>query len=169
MSIAGWLGGYGPTTKADWEKNPTKFVDGARMELGLMMWAVGFLFQIFHDEELREIRRSAMRKQKRLAAEADPSTGKGKAGDGKQGVDKVYMIPRNGFFKWTLHPHYFFEWVEWTGFWIMGGSKFVPGRTHVINEIATMLPRALQGRRWYIEKFGKEKIGSRAAVVPGLI
>jgi 3-oxo-5-alpha-steroid 4-dehydrogenase 1 len=32
-----------------------------------------------------------------------------------------------------------------------------------------MLPRALQGKRWYEKKFGKEKVGGRKAVVPGII
>lgn len=105
-----------------------------------------------------------------MAQEADPSTGKGKAGDdGKKGVDKVYVVPKNGFFKWILYPHYLFEWMEWTGFWIMGGWNFVPGRTFVINEISTMLPRAIQGKNWYVERFGKEKVGSRWAVIPGII
>lgn len=134
-----------------------------------MLWAIGFVFTIFHDDELREIRRAAAREQKKLAHEADPSTGKGKAGDGKTGVDKVYMIPKNGLFKWLLFPHYLFEWFEWTGFWIMGGANFTPGRTFVLNEVSTMLPRALQGKRWYIERFGKEKIAGKAAIIPGLL
>lgn len=139
------------------------------MVLGLMLWAVGFAFSIFHDDELREIRRAAARKQKRLALEADPSTGKEKARGGKVGVDKIYVIPKNGLFKWLLFPHYLFEWFEWTGFWIMGGANFTPGRTFVVNEVSTMLPRALQGKRWYIERFGKEKIAGKAAIIPGIL
>jgi 3-oxo-5-alpha-steroid 4-dehydrogenase 1 len=139
------------------------------MELGLMLWAVGFVLTIFHDDELREIRRAAARRQKKLADEADPSTGKVKAGHAKMGVDKVYVIPKNGFFKWLLFPHYLFEWLEWTGFWIMGGANFTPGRSFVLNEVSTMLPRALQGKRWYIENFGKEKIAGKAAIIPGIL
>jgi 3-oxo-5-alpha-steroid 4-dehydrogenase 1 len=169
VSIGGWLGGYGPTTRAEWANHQTNYIAAARMELGLMVWAVGFLLNIFHDDELREIRRAAARKQKKLTQEADSSTGKSKAGDGKIGVDKVYLIPKNGAFKWILFPHYLFEWLEWTGFAIMGGANFVPGRTFLINLIATMLPRALQGKRWYIEKFGKDKIAGKKAIIPGLL
>jgi len=167
ISIAGWLGGYGPTTHSEWANHQTNYIAAARMELGLMLWAIGFAFTIFHDDELREIRRAAKRKQKRLAEEADPSTGRAKGGDMR--VDKIYVIPKNGFFKWLLYPHYLFEWFEWTGFWIMGGANFTPGRTFVVNEIATMLPRALQGKRWYIERFGKDKIAGKAAIIPGLL
>lgn len=169
ISIGGYLGAYGPTTRAEWANHQTNYITATRMELGFMLWAIGFAFTIFHDDELREIRRAAARKQKKLADEADPSTAKGKAGNGIVGVDKVYVIPKNGLFKWLLFPHYLFEWCEWTGFWIMGGSNFLPGRTFVINEVSTMLPRALQGKRWYIERFGKEKIAGKAAVIPGIL
>ena len=49
------------------------------------------------------------------------------------------------------------------------GWGCVPARTFLLNEIATMLPRALQGKQWYVEKFGKEKVGNRKAVIPGLL
>jgi 3-oxo-5-alpha-steroid 4-dehydrogenase 1 len=32
-----------------------------------------------------------------------------------------------------------------------------------------MLPRALAGKRWYEEKFGKDKVAGRKAVIPGLL
>lgn len=169
ISIGGWLGGFGPTTRAEWANHETNYISAARMELGLVLWAVGFFLTIFHDDELREIRRATARKQKKLAQEDDPSTGKGKAANRKTDVDKIYVIPKNGAFKWILFPHYLFEWFEWTGFAVMGGANFVPGRTFVINEIATMLPRALQGKSWYIERFGKEKLAGKKAILPGIL
>lgn len=138
--------------------------------MGLMLWAIGFALTIWHDDELREIRRTEARNQAKRAAAAHPSTGKGKVnGEAKVGVDKVYVIPKNGLFTWILYPHYLCEWVEWTGFWIMGGGGFVPGRTFVVNEVATMLPRAVRGKWWYVERFGKEKVGKRKAIIPGLL
>lgn len=167
VSIGGWLGGYGPTTRADWHNHENNYKVGGRMELGLMIWALGFFANIFHDDELREIRRAAARNQKKRAQEAEQSTGKAK-GDNK-GVDKVYMIPQNGLFTYILYPHYLCEWIEWGGFWLMAGSGCVPARNFVVNEIATMLPRALSGKKWYIERFGKEKVGGRKAVIPGIL
>ncbi|KAL9100398.1 MAG: hypothetical protein Q9163_004220 [Psora crenata] len=156
-SIGGWLGGFGPVTREDWQGA------GPRVEVGMMIWAVGLMATMYHDDELREIRRAAARNQKRRQD--------AKAGDekSKKGVDKVYMIPENGLFRVILHPHYFCEWIEWCGFWMVGGWACVPARIFVVNEVATMLPRALQGKRWYVERFGKEKIGAKKAVIPGVI
>lgn len=52
---------------------------------------------------------------------------------------------------------------------MIGGLGCTPARAFLFNEISTMLPRALQGRRWYIQKFGKDRVGNRKAVIPGLI
>jgi len=154
-TIGGWLGGFGPVTKEDWVGS------GLRFEVGMMIFGIGLLSNMYHDDKLREIRRAAARIQKRRQDSQDE-------GEAKR-VDKVYMIPQNGLFRVILFPHYLCEWVEWCGFWMIGGMAFVPGRAFVLNEVATMLPRAIQGRRWYVERFGKDKIEGRAAIIPGLI
>ncbi|KAJ4986496.1 3-oxo-5-alpha-steroid 4-dehydrogenase [Stagonosporopsis vannaccii] len=156
ISIGGYLSGYGPTSDSDdrWQGR------AGWMFLGLVLWCWGLLGNMFHDDDLREIRRAAERKQRRNAAE------QGKA---IEGVDKVYMIPKNGLFKYILYAHYFCEWIEWAGWWMIGGLGCQPARTFLVNEVSTMLPRALQGKRWYVDKFGKDKVGNRKAVVPGLV
>lgn len=154
--IGGWLGGYGPTTKEEWTGT------AMRVELGLMIFGIGLLGNMYHDDELREIRRAAARNQERKQKE------KAEKADGK-GVDKVYMVPENGLFRSVLFPHYLCEWIEWGGFWMVGGLACVPARSFLVNEITAMLPRALSGKQWYVERFGKEKIGSRKAVIPGII
>nr|XP_023907933.1 uncharacterized protein C9.08c-like [Quercus suber] len=154
LSLGGWLGGYGPTTVWDWSGRLYE------IEVGLVIMGWAFLGNVFHDDDLREIRRSALKRQK-AAAEKD--------GKPITGVDKFYMLPKNGLFHYVLYPHYFCEWVEWAGFWVVGGLHCVPARSFLLNEIATMLPRALQGREWYIKKFGKDKVGNRKAVIPGLL
>ena len=156
LSVGGWLAGYGPTTRQDWDGT------AVYMQIGMMLFALGFAGNIYHDDELREIRRAAARKQsKKEQAQANNGSSKG--------VDKVYMVPENGLFRWILYPHYLCEWIEWTGFWIVGGASFIPGRNFVLAEIATMTMRALQGKQWYIEKFGQARIGNRKAVIPGLL
>ncbi|KAL9014560.1 MAG: hypothetical protein Q9180_008939, partial [Flavoplaca navasiana] len=154
--IGGYLAGYGASTQEDWA--------GAtiRIQVGLLIFLAGFIGNMWHDDELREIRRVAARKQKQKA--------KVQGEKGKEGkVDKVYEVPENGLFRLILYPHFFCEWIEWCGFWVIGGWGCVPARNFVINEMTTMTPRALSGKRWYIQRFGKEKIGSRRAVIPGLI
>ena len=163
LSIGGWLAGYGPTTQLEWQNSAGGYDVGARMGIGLLVWVLGFLGNMYHDDELREIRRTALREQKERG-EAD----RGKPGKQKS-VDKVYMIPQNGLFRWILYPHYVLEWVEWSGFWLMGGLGCVPARTFLLNELGTMIPRGIQGVTWYVNRFGKEKVGSRKAFIPGVI
>ena len=127
-----------------------------------MVFALGFLGNIYHDDELREIRRAAARnQQRRQADQQDPKQ--------KTSVDKVYMMPENGLFRLVLFPHYLCEWIEWAGFWMVGGPGCIPARAFLINEIAAMLPRAIRGREWYIDRFGREKVGRRKAVIPGIL
>ena len=126
-----------------------------------MVFALGLLGNIFHDEDLREIRRAAARGQKgKMEMEGGKSGGK---------VDKVYKVPENGLFRVVLYPHYLCEWIEWCGFWIIGGLDCIPAKNFVVNEVFAMLPRATRGKTWYIEEFGEEKIGGRKAVIPGII
>ncbi|TKA68999.1 hypothetical protein B0A49_06585 [Cryomyces minteri] len=154
LSLGGWLSGYGPTTVYDWAGRLYM------IEVGLVIWGWGLLGNMYHDDDLREIRRAAGRRQKKEAE---------KTGKPVQSIDKVYMLPKNGLFHFILYPHYLCEWIEWTGFWMIGGWGCVPARSFVLNEIATMLPRAVQGRKWYVDKFGKDKVGNRKAVIPGLL
>jgi 3-oxo-5-alpha-steroid 4-dehydrogenase 1 len=145
---------------------------GGKLQLGFIIWLLGFVGNIWHDDELREIRRKALRDQKRKAAEKAKSAGKndikkGESG-GEQGVSKVYVIPQNGLFAFIFYPHYLCEWIEWGGYWLMAGSGCVPARNFLMNEIACTLPRAFEGKKWYIEKFGKEKVNGKKAIIPGI-
>ena len=157
ISIGGWLAGYGPTVEGDWEDR------ALHITLGVAVWVLGFVGNIYYDDELREIRRVAARNQKGMnEARGDPKLE-------SKTVDKVYMLPHGGLFDLILYPHFLCEWIEWAGYWIIGGWTCVPARSFLLNEISTMLPRALQGKRWYIQRFGKDKVGQRKAVIPGLI
>ncbi|KAL2809946.1 ubiquitin elongating factor core-domain-containing protein [Aspergillus granulosus] len=42
----------------------------------------------------------------------------------------------------------------------------LPAIVFVVNAVTNMLPHARWGRKWYVEKFGEEKVGGRGAVVP---
>jgi 3-oxo-5-alpha-steroid 4-dehydrogenase 1 len=152
ISIGGWLAGYGPITVSDWAGRYWA------MEIGLVVWAWGLMGNIFHDDDLREIRRVADRKQRKEAEELGKPVGK---------VDKVYMMPKNGLFKYVLYAHYLCEWIEWAGFWMVGGWNCHPARAFLVNEITTMLPRALQGKRWYVKKFGKEQVAAEKPLFQG--
>lgn len=156
--IGGWLAAYGPVTKAGWDAQLSPFPT-LQFVVGIAVFYIGLSANYFHDDELREIRRREQRRQERLAREQ---------GVAVASVDKHYSIPQAGLFKIMLFPHYFVEWVEWTGFYIACGLSCVPARMFVINEIAAMLPRAVNGKKWYVEKFGEEKIRNKWAVIPGI-
>lgn len=165
VSIAGYIAGYGKSSVHDWAGR------AGIMPIGLLIWGWAWLGNMFHDDELREIRREAARSQRKEKETNKNKTGEEKRGDGQKKVDvsKVYMLPKNGLFRYILYPHYLCEWIEWTGFWVVGGGDFLPGRTFVVNEVATMLPRALGGWRWYVQRFGRERIAGRKAIIPFLL
>lgn len=169
LSIGCWLGGYGPTTRADWKYHTFSISSPGRFELGLLLWVLGFAGNIYHDEALRDIRRTAIRKQAVEQKKQEDAKSDGKERKKKTGAEKVYVIPEAGLFKYVLYPHYLCEWIEWIGFWIMAGSECAPARNFVVNEVTTMLARAYEGKQWYVTRFGKEKVGSRNAVIPGLV
>lgn len=127
--------------------------------VGLGLFYVGLMGNYYHDEELREIRRREERRQEAVAR---------REGKERGSVDKHYAVPEKGLFKKVLYPHYMLEWVEWMGFWMATGWA-VPAGLFLVNEVVSMLPRAVKGKRWYKEKFGEEKIGGRWAVLPGVV
>ena len=158
-SIGGWLAGYG--SHKQWKEDES-YISNTRFQVGVLIWALGLLGNIWHDDELREIRRVAAREQKQKEEKEE------KDGNRKP-VDKVYKVPENGLFRWILFPHYLCEWIEWGGFWLAAGGHCTPARTFLLNEIATMLPRAMHGKEWYEKKFGKDKVAGRKAVIPGIL
>ena len=151
-SIGGWLAGYGPTTVEEW-KGRTIYI-----QLGVVLFVGGLLGNMYHDEVLRDLRRP----NKRSQDINDKSTG-------KSGNERTYKVPQDGLFQYILYPHYLCEWIEWCGFWMMCGLGCIPARSFVLNEISTMLPQALSGKRWYLGKFGQEKIGGKKAIIPGVL
>jgi 3-oxo-5-alpha-steroid 4-dehydrogenase 1 len=156
--IGSYLAAYGPVTESAWaSQSPLPQFVG-----GIAIFYVGLAANYFHDEELREIRRRESRRQERLKQQSKGT------GNGDTTIERHYRIPQAGLFKYMLFPHYFCEWVEWFGFWTAAGFSCVPARAFLINEIFTMLPRAVNGRKWYVEKFGEEKIGKKWAIIPGV-
>ncbi|KIO24471.1 hypothetical protein M407DRAFT_76927, partial [Tulasnella calospora MUT 4182] len=84
--------------------------------------------------------------------------------------DEVLLNIRKEF------PNYLCEWIEWTGFafaasiasgWATPVYESPPW-LFVLNEVATMLPRALNGHQWYHDKF-KDYPKDRKAVIPLLL
>ena len=155
-SIGGWLGGYGPTTAEEWSGRIIY------IQIGVVIFLLGAIGNIYHDDVLREIRRASAREQQQAAAAAQDA---GKSVT----TEKVYKVPQEGMFRYILFPHYLCEWIEWGGFWIIGGRTCLPAQNFVIFEILEMTPRAFSGKRWYNKNFGEEKIAGRKAVIPRML
>ncbi|PWY86168.1 hypothetical protein BO70DRAFT_378811 [Aspergillus heteromorphus CBS 117.55] len=152
---------------------------------------------------------------------------------------KIYIIPpATGPFYSILYPHYVAEWIEWTGFallgtaviptaftsassailspssfsssagpgpgpgasaplspitvtlttastisslplhlapWLLPAARLarrlnlplpLPALVFLVNAVTNMLPHARWGRKWYVRRFGEERVGRRGAVVP---
>jgi 3-oxo-5-alpha-steroid 4-dehydrogenase 1 len=152
--LGSWLAAYGPVTEEAWASQSSLL----QFSAGIMIFYLGLSSNFFHDEELREIRRREQARQERIRRETGASNG----------VEKHYQIPQAGLFRYLLYPHYLCEWVEWMGFFMAAGWGCVPARTFLINEVFSMLPRAVRGKRWYMERFGEDKVGKKWAVIPGV-
>ena len=171
LSLGGWLAGYGPATEKEWEGR------GSWVMCGMIIWGWAFMGNVFHDDELREIRREVLRRQAKKedhkktkdSASSASSSSEKKPQDKNKGAEKVYMMPKNGLFHYVLFPHYLCEFFEWGGYWMMGGLGCVPARSFLFNEMSSMIPRALAGWKWYVETFGREKVGSKKAIIPGIL
>lgn len=155
--IGSWLAAYGPTTREAWNAQLAPFPT-LQFSVGIVLFYLGLAANYYHDEELREIRRREQRRQQRLASQ--PKGGS---------VEKHYQIPQAGLFQYVLYPHYLVEWIEWMGFYIACGFSCLPALLFVVNEVSAMLPRAMNGRKWYVEKFGEEKLRNRKAIIPGIL
>jgi 3-oxo-5-alpha-steroid 4-dehydrogenase 1 len=158
LCLGSWLAAYGPRDQAAWRAQLAP-LPTLQFAAGIAIFYLGLAANYYHDEELREIRRREERRQARIAREQ---------GRPAASVTKHYAIPEAGLFRYMLYPHYFVEWIEWTGYYMACGWGCVPARMFVINEFFAMLPRAVRGKRWYEERFGKEKIRGKWAVLPGI-
>ncbi|GAA6063808.1 hypothetical protein JCM10212_001639 [Sporobolomyces blumeae] len=160
--------------------------------VGLAMWTVGFVSNIYHDRILYRLKSSKLDSDANRPKAASASTS-------TRDPRERYSIPRGGLYAYVSHPAYSSEWFEWLGYLVcflalapdpFSSSSSSPARASAFvavvepltewylappalflwQEIALMLPRARSGHRWYKRVFGKEwdDEGPRWVVVPGL-
>ncbi|EIW83696.1 hypothetical protein CONPUDRAFT_119066 [Coniophora puteana RWD-64-598 SS2] len=135
--------------------------------LGVAVWALGFWYNIVHDEVLLDLRRHAQAK------------GKAKKGALDAENKDYYAIPHGYLYRWISYPNYLCEWIEWIG-WAAAGAPLpdfssfgsvlrtiLPPWIMVWGAVVLMLPRAYRGHVWYHEKF-PEYPKDRKAVIPYL-
>ena len=125
----------------------------ASYSIGILIYFLGLISNILHDEILYDLRRNH-----------PPSA------DGKP----RYAIPNGGLYKWISYPNYLSEWIEWTGFAIAATAgqanrwEYTAPWVFVVSEVALMLPRAWKGHLWYHQKFRGEYPKERKVIIPFL-
>ncbi|KAF8074060.1 3-oxo-5-alpha-steroid 4-dehydrogenase-domain-containing protein [Lyophyllum atratum] len=194
------MGSYlsSPTAESFLGTSLTPLLSRPTFVVGIVLWAVGFAGNIYHDEILLDIRRKAQTKKEQ-----------------DQGKGEHYAIPQGALYKYVSYPNYFCEWIEWTGFALAAApvpfssstlpsllapsallstlslsswaslattvsrcasasaQTFAPALTppyiFLIAEVLLMLPRAVRGHQWYHQRFGAAYPAERKAVIPFLI
>lgn len=152
-----------------------KFLAGAFSRplfwVGVGVWALGYAGNIFHDEILLNIRRTAKSKGKSRAQDPDDSNGKNK--------QEHYSIPYGYLYNYISYPNYFCEWMEWLGFALAASplpqfyslpmllATITPPFLFFWSEVLLMIPRAYRGHKWYHSKF-PDYPKERKAVIPWL-
>ncbi|PVF97494.1 hypothetical protein CPB86DRAFT_760132 [Serendipita vermifera] len=114
--------------------------------LGIVMFAVGLISNIAHDEILYNLRR------------VKPN---------KEGEKHHYEIPRGYLYNYISYPNYFSEWIEFIGFALAACPRweYTPPWMFVVAEVMVMLPRAYKGHQWYKQKF-PDYPKERKAIIP---
>jgi len=184
--------------------------DRPSFRIGVLLWFIGFIGNVAHDEILLDIRRKAQVKK-------DKDDGEKKKQQGE-----YYGIPTGLLYTYISYPNYFCEWIEWLGLAIAAAqvpfpidynaiqkaptvaaaaslvfgpiketllpllypktwveivrnpaTSFAPLLSppwiFLLNEIAVMLPRAVNGHAWYKQRFGQSYPKERKAVIPFLL
>ncbi|GAA5899155.1 uncharacterized protein JCM6883_005125 [Sporobolomyces salmoneus] len=159
----------------------------ALFNLGIIMWTIGFVSNIYHDQILYQLKRDKLRQPRENQNSTDPKT-------------RYSIPPKVGLYRYVSHPSYSSEWFEWFGYLLstfaLSSSPFPPQAFHFSSisttttpltpltewyltpsalflwqEIGVMLPRARSGHKWYERTFGtkewKEK-GQKWIVIPGV-
>jgi 3-oxo-5-alpha-steroid 4-dehydrogenase 1 len=142
--------------------SPDKTVYPPVLLLGLVLFLTGLALNISAEHTLFSLRRGAAVRKAKSEGKAVVS------------YEKVYVIPpAEGLYARILYPHYAAEWFEWIGYWVFGGAVGLgwetPAMWFVVAEVASMAPRAVEGKKWYVRRFGEGRVGRRGAVVPGLL
>jgi hypothetical protein len=93
--------------------------------VGLVLFFVGMAGNIYAERTLFALRREAADKQANQTSTNGADTKDSTDGKKPNKYHKVYIIPpKSGLFASILYPHYVFEWLEWTGFTLVGTTVF---------------------------------------------
>jgi len=155
-----------------------------RFWLGLALWAAGFLGNVAHDEILLNIRRKARAKGKHTARDGEHYSI-------PTGLLYRYISYPNYFCEWiewsgfalaaSTSPDFPLLLTALTrapaarSFTALAtlfapfADSVSPEWAFVLSEVLLMLPRAVRGHRWYLDRFGESYPHERRVVIPFLL
>lgn len=115
--------------------------------VGTALFVVGMAGNIYSETSLFRMRRSEV--QQRSAKKSD-STSSASANGGNK-YNKVYVIPpTQGMFRSILYPHYVFEWLEWTGFALVGLAVYPLSASTKLGTAASTVAPPLSIAPWLV-------------------
>ncbi|KAK9721395.1 hypothetical protein K7432_003426 [Basidiobolus ranarum] len=85
---------------------------------------------------------------------------------GKYNVLRSYRVPKRGWFRWVVCPHYCFECFAWFGFALIARTTLVFAVTIFLS--ASMISRGFQTRRWYLNNIEEFPV-DRWCIIPFLL
>ncbi|CEP15296.1 hypothetical protein [Parasitella parasitica] len=138
------LNGY---TNGIWVGRHSNAAD-AQFWTGMLLWALGFASNVYHDGILFRLRQKSKSEDKQSAAR--------------------YFIPHGGLFEYVSCPNYFSETMEWLGYALATHSS-VPAAIFAIATAANLFPRAWRTHQWYRNQFNGAYPQHRKAVIPFLL
>nr|XP_019011057.1 3-oxo-5-alpha-steroid 4-dehydrogenase 1 [Kwoniella pini CBS 10737]OCF49838.1 3-oxo-5-alpha-steroid 4-dehydrogenase 1 [Kwoniella pini CBS 10737] len=178
--VAAGLAFYPPQAEVSW-----------KFWLGVGGWALGFFANVYHDEMLNDLRRQPGERliNHHLPEDDDPKAGRYKIPRG--GLFKFVSFPNylSEWIEWSFYAlaatsNPLIPLPPISQLRLQAGLRgslvkviaktwwpsylLHPAWMFVLAEIASMLPRALRGHRWYKEKFSNYP-KERKAVIPGLL
>ncbi|KAH9985640.1 3-oxo-5-alpha-steroid 4-dehydrogenase-domain-containing protein [Russula compacta] len=171
----------------------THALSSARFWAGIALWVAGFAGNVYHDEILLNIRRKAIAKGKAKELEDDEKRARQPHyAIPHGGLYSIISFP-NYFCEWVEWFGFALAASPIPDFALLPSAKtllvaargaqfaaighhllpFVdsvsPPWAFLFVEIATMVPRAVRGHRWYHERFKESYPRERRAVIPWLL
>jgi 3-oxo-5-alpha-steroid 4-dehydrogenase 1 len=132
--LAGWIVGYELTSNLGYMPLPASStpLQQALPYIGLATFAYGMIGNIRAERTLWRLRREEA--HRRASKKSDDATTV--TDESKNIYHKVYIIPPpTGLFRWVLYPHYSLEWLEWTGF-VLVGTAIYPAQAFLQTSIS---------------------------------
>ncbi|KAJ2925943.1 hypothetical protein H1R20_g11154, partial [Candolleomyces eurysporus] len=116
--------------------------------VGVLLWLVGFVGNVAHDEILLQLRRRAAERKAKDEKEVEDDDSKNKEKEAtvtkKAAAGEYYGIPSGLLYEFISYPNYFCEWIEWTGFALAAAPFPIPIDASSVSTFQSSILSALR-------------------------